>query len=94
VADEPTGDLDARSAEEILNLLTELQKSLKKTILLVTHDPRAAARAQRILHLEKGQLVEKGVRSAAEPVGAGVSASRDGDTAIKEGHGAPANHPR
>jgi putative ABC transport system ATP-binding protein len=60
VADEPTGDLDARSAEEILNLLVELQKSLHKTIILVTHDPRAAQRAQRILHLEKGQLVEKG----------------------------------
>jgi len=58
VADEPTGDLDARSAEEILNLLGELQKSLQKTIILVTHDPRAAQRAQRILHLEKGQLVE------------------------------------
>ncbi|MBI3410312.1 MAG: ABC transporter ATP-binding protein [Planctomycetes bacterium] len=58
VADEPTGDLDARSAEEILNLLCELQKSLTKTILLVTHDPRAAERAQRIVHLEKGQLVE------------------------------------
>jgi putative ABC transport system ATP-binding protein len=58
VADEPTGDLDARSAEEILNLLDELQATLKKTILLVTHDPRAAKRAQRILHLEKGQLVD------------------------------------
>jgi putative ABC transport system ATP-binding protein len=58
VADEPTGDLDARSAEEILNLLGELQRTLVKTILLVTHDPRAAARADRILHLEKGQLVE------------------------------------
>src|SRR5688572_22082568 len=58
VADEPTGDLDARSAEEILNLLDELQSTLKKTILLVTHDPRAAKRAQRILHLEKGQLVD------------------------------------
>ncbi len=58
VADEPTGDLDARSAEEILNLLGELQASLNKTIIMVTHDPRAAARAQRILHLEKGQLVE------------------------------------
>src|SRR5213592_2779801 len=82
VADEPTGDLDARSAEEILNLLTELQKSLKKTILLVTHDPRAAARAQRILHLEKGQLVEKGTVSTTEPVGA--AAGTDGQTAIKE----------
>jgi len=58
VADEPTGDLDARSAEEILNLMDELQTTLKKTILLVTHDPRAAKRAQRVLHLEKGQLVD------------------------------------
>jgi putative ABC transport system ATP-binding protein len=59
VADEPTGDLDARSAEEILDLLVELRKTLKKTILLVTHDPRAAVRAQRLLHLEKGKLVEQ-----------------------------------
>ncbi len=57
VADEPTGDLDSKSAEEILNLLVELQKGLRKTILMVTHDPRAAARAERILHLEKGRLV-------------------------------------
>jgi putative ABC transport system ATP-binding protein len=57
VADEPTGDLDARSAEEILNLMGELQKALNKTIIMVTHDPRAAARAERILHLEKGRLV-------------------------------------
>jgi len=48
VADEPTGDLDARSAEEILNLLGELRTTLVKTILLVTHDPRAAARADRV----------------------------------------------
>ena len=46
VADEPTGDLDARSAEDILNLLVALQKSLHKTIIMVTHDPRAAARAR------------------------------------------------
>jgi putative ABC transport system ATP-binding protein len=64
VADEPTGDLDARSAEEILNLLCELQKSLHKTILLVTHDPRAADRAQRVLHLDKGRLVEAGTVSS------------------------------
>src|SRR5437016_6235750 len=57
-ADEPTGDLDSKSASEILDLLGELQKSLHKTILLVTHDPRAAERAQRILHLHKGQLVD------------------------------------
>ena len=59
VADEPTGDLDAKSAEEILNLLCELRTQLKKTIVMVTHDPRAAARADRILHLEKGKLVEQ-----------------------------------
>jgi len=87
VADEPTGDLDARSAEDILNLLTELQKSLRKTILLVTHDPRAASRAQRVLHLEKGQLVEKGTLSG-EP--ALAAAERDGSTAIKEGRSIPA----
>ncbi len=58
VADEPTGDLDARSAEEILDLLGELQRGLQKTILLVTHDPRAAQRAQRVLHLDKGRLVD------------------------------------
>jgi putative ABC transport system ATP-binding protein len=59
VADEPTGDLDAKSAEEILDLLQELQGSLKKTILLVTHDPRAASRADRVLHLDKGRLIER-----------------------------------
>jgi putative ABC transport system ATP-binding protein len=59
VADEPTGDLDAKSAREILDLVGELRKELFKTIIMVTHDPRAAERAQRILHLEKGQLVEQ-----------------------------------
>jgi putative ABC transport system ATP-binding protein len=59
VADEPTGDLDARSAEEILDLLVELQKGLRKTIIMVTHDPRAASRAERVLHLDKGRLVEQ-----------------------------------
>jgi putative ABC transport system ATP-binding protein len=58
VADEPTGALDARSADECLNLLDELHRGLKKTILLVTHDPRAAARCSRIVHIEKGQLVD------------------------------------
>src|SRR5579864_3337924 len=57
VADEPTGDLDAKTAEEILNLMCFLRRDLNKTILMVTHDPRAASRAQRILHLDKGQLV-------------------------------------
>jgi putative ABC transport system ATP-binding protein len=59
VADEPTGALDARSADECLNLIDELHRGLKKTILLVTHDPRAAARCSRIVHLEKGQLVDQ-----------------------------------
>ena len=59
VADEPTGDLDAKSASEILDLLCELRDSLQKTILMVTHDPRAAARAHRVLYLDKGVLVEK-----------------------------------
>lgn len=58
VADEPTGDLDAKSADEILDLLGELQRSLGKTIIMVTHDPKAAARADRIVHLEKGRLVD------------------------------------
>jgi putative ABC transport system ATP-binding protein len=68
VADEPTGDLDARSAEDILNLMVALQKSLRKTILMVTHDPRAAARAERVLHLDKGQLVREGAHGGPEMV--------------------------
>jgi len=65
VADEPTGDLDAKSADEILDLMCELQASLQKTIIMVTHDPRAAARASRELHLQKGQLVEQNARADA-----------------------------
>ncbi len=57
VADEPTGDLDRVSAEEILNLLEQLNREFGKTIIMVTHDPRAAKRARRLLHLEKGVLV-------------------------------------
>src|SRR5215207_1331095 len=57
VADEPTGDLDTKSADEVLTLMEILRAKLNKTIIMVTHDPKAAARAQRILHLEKGQLV-------------------------------------
>ena len=52
VADEPTGDLDAKSANEILDLLVELKSSLKKTILMVTHDPRAAQRTDSLLFLD------------------------------------------
>ncbi len=56
LADEPTGDLDAKSAEEILVLLDRLNKEFKKTIVLVTHDPRAAAKAHTIRNLDKGVL--------------------------------------
>jgi putative ABC transport system ATP-binding protein len=56
VADEPTGDLDARSATEILDLLGTLNQEFKKTIVMVTHDPRAAERARTQHHLEKGVL--------------------------------------
>ena len=58
VADEPTGDLDRKSAEEVLTLLERLNKEFTKTIVMVTHDPHAAERATRVLHLEKGTLVE------------------------------------
>jgi putative ABC transport system ATP-binding protein len=69
VADEPTGDLDSKSAGEILDLLVELQRGLQKTIIMVTHDPRAAERAHRLLHLEKGQLVEDtGSQRGSTPV--------------------------
>lgn len=57
VADEPTGDLDKNSAQEILTLMERLNKEFKKTIVMVTHDPHAAERATRLLHLEKGDLV-------------------------------------
>jgi len=56
VADEPTGDLDKVSAEEILNLLERLNTEFKKTIIMVTHDPRAAERAHTTRHLDKGEL--------------------------------------
>ena len=57
VADEPTGDLDRKSADEILTLLDKLNTQLKKTILMVTHDPAAAERAKIIRKLDKGKLV-------------------------------------
>lgn len=58
VADEPTGDLDRESATRILDLLRELTREHGKTIVMVTHDAKAAAAADRTLHLEKGQLLE------------------------------------
>jgi putative ABC transport system ATP-binding protein len=67
LCDEPTGDLDRKSADEILDLLTRLSNEFKKTILMVTHDPAAAERAQAILHLNKGVL-EEGMATTAEGV--------------------------
>src|ERR1700688_1486741 len=58
LCDEPTGDLDRKSADEILGLIHRLVKEFGKTILMVTHDPQAADRAQATLHLNKGVLVE------------------------------------
>jgi putative ABC transport system ATP-binding protein len=58
VADEPTGDLDRTTAGEILELLEQLNREFQRTIVMVTHDPLAAARASRILHLDKGRLVD------------------------------------
>ncbi|MBQ0960575.1 ABC transporter ATP-binding protein [Ideonella sp. 4Y11] len=59
VADEPTGDLDRATGEEVLRLMDALVRDLGKTIVMVTHDPKAAARAQRLVHLEKGVLVDE-----------------------------------
>ena len=59
VCDEPTGDLDRATAEEILDLLSILNREHGKTVIMVTHDPKAADHASHILHLDKGQLVEQ-----------------------------------
>ena len=59
ICDEPTGDLDRQSAEEILALLQSLNRDHGKTIIMVTHDPKAADHAQRTIHLDKGTLVER-----------------------------------
>jgi putative ABC transport system ATP-binding protein len=60
LADEPTGDLDRKAGDEILDLLHALNRDLGKTIVMVTHDPRAAERAKRVIHLEKGLLMSAG----------------------------------
>ncbi|MEZ7847485.1 MAG: ABC transporter ATP-binding protein [Polaromonas sp.] len=59
VADEPTGDLDRHTGQEVLSLLDELNRDLGKTIVMVTHDPKAAERAHRMVHLDKGVLVDE-----------------------------------
>jgi putative ABC transport system ATP-binding protein len=63
LCDEPTGDLDRKSGDEVLNLLQTLNRDYGKTIVMVTHDPHAAERARRTLHLEKGLLVEDAVHA-------------------------------
>jgi putative ABC transport system ATP-binding protein len=72
LCDEPTGDLDRKSADEIMALIDELVGKYNKTILMVTHDPVVAARAHTTLHLEKGVLVEGG--KSKQPVMAGGAA--------------------
>ncbi len=59
VADEPTGDLDGRSAEDVLSLMERLNGEFGKTVVMVTHDPKAASHARRLLHLEKGVLLRE-----------------------------------
>ncbi|HET7757911.1 MAG TPA: ATP-binding cassette domain-containing protein, partial [Steroidobacteraceae bacterium] len=66
VCDEPTGDLDRQSAAEILTLLQQLNREHGKTIIMVTHDPKAAEYARHTLHLDKGTLVEGAQRAAGE----------------------------
>ncbi len=65
VCDEPTGDLDRQSAEDVLTLLQALNREHGKTIVMVTHDPRAAARASHTLHLDKGTLVSSAAEAMA-----------------------------
>src|SRR5579859_6031698 len=65
VCDEPTGDLDRHTAEEILDLLRILNQRHHKTIVMVTHDPKAAGYATRVLQIDKGQLIDDGVKTAA-----------------------------
>ncbi len=72
LCDEPTGDLDRKSADEIMALVTELVDNHGKTVLMVTHDPVVAARAQTVLHLEKGVLVEAGKSRFGVAVGGGA----------------------
>ncbi|MGZ8898733.1 MAG: ABC transporter ATP-binding protein, partial [Limisphaerales bacterium] len=57
VADEPTGNLDSQSAQDVLQILRTLSQEVDKTVIMVTHDPKAAAYGTRTIHLEKGELV-------------------------------------
>lgn len=68
VADEPTGDLDASAAEQVMTLLGRLNREMKRTLIMVTHDPKTASHAERTLHLEKGQLVNAVALGGVEPL--------------------------
>jgi putative ABC transport system ATP-binding protein len=67
LADEPTGNLDANSARDVLTLLQKLNKDFGKTIVMVTHDPHSAAAASRVIHLDKGKFVEADAALAPAP---------------------------
>jgi putative ABC transport system ATP-binding protein len=73
VADEPTGNLDSHSAQDVLGILQSLSRSAGKTVIMVTHDPKAAAFGSRSVHLEKGELADDGIRSAHLPEGPAAS---------------------
>jgi len=68
--DEPTGQLDAKSSQEVLSLLQRLNDEFRKTVFIVTHDVHAAERAKTVLHLEKGNLIETATRAALPAAGA------------------------
>jgi putative ABC transport system ATP-binding protein len=72
LADEPTGNLDAMSAQEVLDLLESLNDQFGTTIVMVTHDPKAARRAKRLLHLEKGTFVQADIDALEVGLGGGV----------------------
>ena len=76
LADEPTGDLDRDSADQVLELLARLNREFKKTILMVTHDPHAAERAQSIVRLDKGRL--GGIETSAPSVPSAAGAAGKG----------------
>jgi putative ABC transport system ATP-binding protein len=73
--DEPTGQLDARSSQEVLTLLQRLNSEFRKTIVVVTHDVHAAERAKTVLHLEKGELVESAPGASLRPSAASAAVS-------------------
>ena len=74
--DEPTGQLDSKSSDEVLELLRRLNVEFRKTIMMVTHDAKAAASAKTVLHLEKGVLLEAGVKAGGGLGTAGVGVAR------------------